>query len=149
MSHNELSDGWVKCDGGLHSPQKYPKAFAIYGTEHGGDGVSTFAVPDWRGDAIRINDDERGVDPERVLGSEQGDAIRNITGSLPGTCHVGGQGTGALRSTWKSSLGNIGDGSDYTMEFDASLVVPTADENRMRNRSCCMYVYIGRPGIDA
>lgn len=28
--------------------------------------------------------------------------------------------------------------------FDASRVVRTANETRMRNRSCCMYVYIGK-----
>lgn len=162
MSHNDLSDGWVRGDGSLYNPQKYPKAFAIYGTKHGGDGVNTFAVPDWRGDAIRINDDGRGVDLGRILGSEQEDAMQNIIGTIGanvGTNSAVNAGTAAARWTGAFKLDSPsvenGPGSSWGESrtgkgtFDASRVVRTANETRMRNRSCCMYVYIGRPGLDA
>lgn len=62
MSRSELSDngsdGWVKCDGGLYDPQKYPKAFAIYGTLFGGDGVNTFAVPSLKDKYNELDEDD-------------------------------------------------------------------------------------------
>lgn len=157
MSHNELDSGWVRSDGGLYDPKKYPKAFAIYGTQHGGDGVNTFAVPDWRGDAIRINDDSRGVDLGRVLGSEQEDAMQNIVGEAG---YMGGGGfnkdsgganmSGAFtRGSWQGRTISGENAGGYNLKIDASRVVRTADETRMRNRSCCMYVYIGRLEVDA
>lgn len=153
VSHNELSDGWVKSNGGLYNPQKYPKAFAIYGREHGGDGINTFAVPDWRADAIRVNDDGRGIDPGRVLGSEQEDALQNITGTFPGgPIYMRNPSSGvfkAVESAYTTQAKTERGYCDTIVTLDASLAVRTAGETRMRNRSCCMYVYIGRPGIDA
>jgi len=41
--------GWVPCDGRELSIAQYGLAFSIVGRTYGGDGVSTFAVPDLRG----------------------------------------------------------------------------------------------------
>jgi microcystin-dependent protein len=41
--------GWVGCDGALFQIGTYPQLYAILGHVWGGDGVSTFAVPDLRG----------------------------------------------------------------------------------------------------
>lgn len=158
MAHTATADGWVKTNGALYNIAKYPKAFAIFGTKHGGDGITTFAVPDWRGDAIRVNDDGRGIDSGRVLGSEQEDAVQNITGSLRIRRDAEGvvEQRGALAKSATSSLDGTAfshssgsTGRSSYIEFDASLVARTADETRMRNRSCCMWLYIGRPGVDA
>ena len=89
-------------------------------------------------------DDGRGIDSGRVLGSAQGDAIRNITGSIDTGSHNGQQlfdeatATGALaisRRQWKKWTGDSGDGGNNpaAFDFDASRVVPTAAENRPRN----------------
>lgn len=162
LAHNDVqaSSGFVKSNGGLYNIAKYPNAYAVFGKKHGGDGINTFAVPDWRADAIRINDDGRNIDSGRVLGSEQSDAIRNITGTF---IMRGGSGnypshilgySGAISNTkesqasWGSWYGISNQKADI-ITFNAANSVPTAPENRMRNRSCCMYIYIGRPGIDA
>ena len=40
--------GWAQCDGALMGiPQNQP-LFSLLGTSYGGDGVSTFALPDFR-----------------------------------------------------------------------------------------------------
>ena len=40
---------WQDCDGRLLSIAEYTALFAIIGTQYGGDGQTTFAVPDLRG----------------------------------------------------------------------------------------------------
>ena len=41
--------GWVFCDGSLLPISEYDALFALIGTTYGGDGETTFAVPDLRG----------------------------------------------------------------------------------------------------
>lgn len=109
-----------------------------------GDGRSTFNLPDLHGEFIRGWDDGRGIDRGRALGSAQGDAIRNITGSIDVGNNSGHQlfdeatATGALaisRKHWKTWTYDTTDGGDSPAAFDfnASRVVPTAAENRPRN----------------
>jgi microcystin-dependent protein len=41
--------GWLKCEGQLVSINEYETLFVLIGTTYGGDGQSTFALPDLRG----------------------------------------------------------------------------------------------------
>ncbi|WP_417784924.1 phage tail protein [Tenacibaculum sp.] len=41
--------GWAKCDGQLLKIEEYQELFNLIGIIYGGDGVSTFALPDLRG----------------------------------------------------------------------------------------------------
>ena len=41
--------GWMFCDGRLLAISEYEALFNLIGTTYGGDGVSTFALPDLRG----------------------------------------------------------------------------------------------------
>ncbi|WP_297337900.1 tail fiber protein [Algoriphagus sp.] len=41
--------GWLFCDGSLVSISEYETLFQLIGTTYGGDGQSTFALPDLRG----------------------------------------------------------------------------------------------------
>ena len=137
--------GWLKANGAAVSRTAYAALFAAIGTTYGaGDGRNTFNLPDLRGEFIRGWDDGRGIDLGRVLGPAQGDAIRNITGSIDTGSHNGQQlfdeatATGALaisRRQWKKWTGDSGDGGNNpaAFDFDASRVVPVAAENRPRN----------------
>ena len=70
--------GYLKANGALVSRTVYSALFAAIGTTFGaGDGSTTFALPDLRGEFIRGWDNERGVDTNRVFGSNQGDAYLN------------------------------------------------------------------------
>ena len=40
--------GWLLCDGSLQQISSYPRLFGVIGNYYGGDGVTTFAVPDAR-----------------------------------------------------------------------------------------------------
>ncbi|EFM9908419.1 phage tail protein [Escherichia coli O21,81:H5,27] len=120
--------GWLKCNGAAFSAEEYPELAKVYPTNK---------LPDLRGEFIRGWDDERGVDSGRTLLSSQGDAIRNITGN------VGVYSDGLL--TYASGVFSLGPsssnkqnpiagtGANAYATFDASKVVPTANENRPRN----------------
>lgn len=64
--------GWIKANGALLSRTTYADLFAAIGTTFGaGDGVTTFAIPDIRGEFVRGLDDGRGIDAGRALGTRQ------------------------------------------------------------------------------
>lgn len=40
--------GWARCDGRLLSISRHSALFSVVGTAYGGDGMTTFALPDLR-----------------------------------------------------------------------------------------------------
>ncbi|WP_228286720.1 phage tail protein [Pectobacterium carotovorum] len=132
-------EGWLKCNGQAFDKSLYPILASRY--------PSSF-LPDLRGEFVRGWDDGRGVDAGRALMSAQGDAIRNITGSL----FYGYDADGKIKTNSSAgalyydeseklrdtdiylSVVNSGDANAwYRSKLDASRVVPTANENRPRN----------------
>ena len=72
--------GWLKCNGALLSRTTYAALFAVIGTTYGaGDGSTTFALPDLRGEFVRGFDDARGVDSGRIFGSAQAAYAGSLT----------------------------------------------------------------------
>ncbi|MCX1930484.1 phage tail protein [Escherichia coli] len=121
--------GWLKYNGAPFDKNIYPKLGAVYPA-----GV----LPDLRGEFIRGWDDGRGVDAGRIILAQQGDAIRNITGFVSGSSGVsfdrfsGAFYDSGVRSGRRPESTTIVDMND-DFAFDASRVVPTANENRPRN----------------
>ncbi|HCX5950170.1 phage tail protein [Escherichia coli] len=135
--------GWLKCNGAPFSAEEYPELAKAYPTNK---------LPDLRGEFIRGWDDAKGVDVSRSLLSNQSDAIRNITGGLrtvntenysiwENTASFYGALIPLEHSTNNSFFELKGlqvspaGGETYpkAVGFDASKVVPTANENRPRN----------------
>lgn len=85
---------------------------------------------------------DRPVDgASRQVGSVQGDAIRNITGTIPiDAAHAA---SGAFETTTIDRPFAGGDSPGVDITFDASRVVPTADENRPMNRGKTPAIYLG------
>ena len=138
--------GWLVMDGQVINATKYPILASIYGAN----------LPDLRGMFIRGWDNGKGIDSDRGLLSNQGDAIRNITGKLqagdpnyPNVQFVDGlitegvfatiPGSKAFTGDWGGSGANQAAGAT----FDASRVVPTADENRPINKAFNYICYGG------
>lgn len=44
-------NGWAYCDGRLLPIRQYTELFSLIGTKFGGDGETSFALPDYRGQA--------------------------------------------------------------------------------------------------
>ncbi|WP_417805287.1 phage tail protein [Thalassospira lucentensis] len=76
-------EGWLVCDGSAVSRTDYADLFAAIGTVWGhGDQITTFNLPDLRGEFVRGFDDGRGVDEGREFASGQLDQMQQITGSI-------------------------------------------------------------------
>jgi phage-related tail fiber protein len=74
---NTAPTGYLKANGAAISRTTYANLYAVIGTSFGsGDGVTTFNLPDLRGEFIRAWDDGRGIDSGRVFGSVQLDAFQ-------------------------------------------------------------------------
>lgn len=100
----------------------YPELFALVGTN----------VPDLRGLFLRGHGGNSAA-----LGQTQGDAIRNITGSLgrlPSA--IGGDATGPFYTSRNANDGGLYPSNTARyVDMDISRVVPTASENRPVNRA--------------
>ena len=94
----KIPAGWLLCDGSAVNRTTYAALFEVTDISWGaGDGTTTFNLPDLRGRFLRGVDGDAGIDADKTLrsaynngnsgnavGSYQGDAIRNITGSSYG-----------------------------------------------------------------
>ncbi|HFI3772741.1 TPA: phage tail protein [Escherichia coli] len=119
--------GWLKCNGAAFSAEEYPELAKVYPTNK---------LPDLRGEFIRGWDDGRGIDTSRSLLSSQGDAIRNIIGALVDVrfnTYPSDSGVFTTSVIGDASSDSIKGGYAKRVTFDASRVVPTANENRPRN----------------
>ena len=78
VAKNTAPNGYLKANGALLSRTTYSDLFAQIGTTFGGgDGSTTFALPDLRGYFPRGWDDGRGIDTGRVFGSLQADDFKS------------------------------------------------------------------------
>ncbi len=90
--------GWLVADGSVVSRVTYAKLYNAIGTRFGaGDGSTTFRLPDLRGEFLRGWDNGRGVDPGRIMGSSQTQAIQahDHATTADGKYSKGTGGTGA------------------------------------------------------
>ena len=138
-------DGYFVCNGASFDEDAFPKLRAVLGSN---------ILPDLRGYFVRGYDTRNDVDPEgtgRTLASAQGDAIRNITGSLYSegwwTQNSAFLMPGGGSFYWDTTkrhcqlrspnyIHEYSTGNSYAdIFFDASRVVPTAAENRPKNKT--------------
>lgn len=72
FARNTAPSGWLACTGQAVSRTTYSSLFGVIGTAFGGgDGSTTFNVPDLRGRFLRCWDNARGIDSGRVQNSAQ------------------------------------------------------------------------------
>ena len=76
MAGSTVPSGYLKANGDNVSRTTYARLFSVIGTTYGiGDGSTTFALPDLRGEFVRSWDDGRGVDSGRAIGTAQAGSI--------------------------------------------------------------------------
>lgn len=144
---------FVKANGALVNREDYPLLYnfavaknlivteaewegGMQGLYSEGDGSTTFRLPDLRGQFLRGLDMGAGVDEGRALGSAQGDAIRNIKGRIGvrQSSNYSGSDLGPFSANNRyCGVVMSQDLFPYLDGFDASRVVPTAEENRPKN----------------
>ncbi len=79
--------GWAFCDGTLYSIAEYTTVFSLLGTIYGGDGQTTFAVPDLRGRIAVGTGTGLGLS-NIVLGQKGGtESVTMTTAQMPAHIH--------------------------------------------------------------
>ncbi|HEX6746982.1 MAG TPA: tail fiber protein [Longimicrobium sp.] len=79
--------GWAFCDGQLMPISQNTALFALLGTTYGGDGKSTFALPDMQGNAPMQPGQGQGL-TERFLGEMSGvESITLLQSEIPVHTH--------------------------------------------------------------
>jgi microcystin-dependent protein len=80
--------GWAFCDGSLLPISENDALFNLIGTTYGGDGQSTFALPDLRG-RIPIHMGQGSGLSNRILGQQGGvETVTLTTGQIPSHTHA-------------------------------------------------------------
>lgn len=77
FAYNSIPFGWMLCDGHSELIAEYPKLYELIGNTYGGDGATSFCVPDLRGRFIRGYDNSGKIDKGRKFGSKQEDSFQS------------------------------------------------------------------------
>src|ERR1700749_1955750 len=80
--------GWALCDGQLLAISQNTALFSLLGTFYGGDGKSTFALPNLQGSAAMHQGQGSGLS-DRFLGEQSGsEVVTLIPSEMPGHPHT-------------------------------------------------------------
>jgi microcystin-dependent protein len=124
--------GYLLCDGSTHLISDYIALGLMLGDLYGGDGITTFAVPDLRGQFIRGWDNGAGVDPGRAFGSNQGDAFGTHSHLMAGNLGAAGS---------RIVAGTTGKEPDYTSGAPTQFTGDT--ETRPKNVALLPCIFSG------
>jgi len=122
--------GWAACDGQLLSTREHTPLYAILGTLYGGDGQSTFALPDLRGRVPLHEGHGHGLSP-RALAESGGNARVMLTQSeLPMHSHVARCAAGSTQGDPEGALwaGSGQNENAYAPATDNTLMSPRCVE---------------------
>ena len=98
-------EGWLACDGTVYNISDYPELAAHYASHHGasnfygGNGTTTFAVPDLRGEFLRGT----GTNSHTNQGSGANVGVHQDGTVHPTTDNNGSYGAGQIRSIYPSN----------------------------------------------
>lgn len=116
VGFNYAPVGWVPCDGSLLQISEYSALFQLLGTTFGGDGTTTFAVPDLRG---RV-----------VVGTGQGPGLSNyVQGQMGGVESVSLTGNQNGAHTHPVMAAGFADPGIYSADPYPSLVLGSPGAN--------------------
>jgi len=112
---NFAPQGWALCNGQLLSIAQNTALFSLFGTTYGGNGQTTFALPNLQGRAPMHWGNGAGLTP-RVLGEEAGTPTVTLTGlELP--AHTHGFTAENEEASTGSPVGNAVAGSESKLWF--------------------------------
>ncbi|MGE5515129.1 MAG: phage tail protein [Bacteroidota bacterium] len=87
-TNGRTPNGWLPCNGALVSIQTYPALYSLIGTTYGGDGATTFAVPDLRGRLPVGKGPGPGLTPRYIGQSFGSEAVSLQPANTPAHSHA-------------------------------------------------------------
>jgi microcystin-dependent protein len=133
---NFAANGWALCNGQLMPISQYQALFALLGTTYGGNGTTTFALPNLQG-RVPINQGTGlGLSPYTIGQSSGSESITLLPNQMPAHNHLMGVSNlpGAVADPTNAIMaqGNSGAGrspvlvSDYVSTAATGTLAPTA-----------------------
>ncbi|MBD9362471.1 phage tail protein [Methylomonas fluvii] len=102
---NYVPDGWLPCDGRLLSISSYEVLYSLLGTAFGGDGRTTFGIPDLRGRLPIGTGLGTGLTNRSFASSGGSESVSLALSQTPAHSHAFNVGTGA--ATQNSPANNL------------------------------------------
>src|ERR1700733_2299443 len=90
---NFAANGWALCNGQLMSISQNTALFSLLGTYYGGDGVSTFALPNLQGRVPLHQGNGLGLSPYTIGQSAGSENIPLLANQMPTHNHLMGVST--------------------------------------------------------
>jgi microcystin-dependent protein len=130
---NFAPTGWALCNGQLLSIAQNTALFSLLGTTYGGDGVTTFALPDLQGRVAVHRGQGAGLSPY-VIGQAGGsENVTLIQTQMPAHTHAAAGSSNAADQAspaggiWAAPLDSQGAaGTGYTKAASNTTLAPTA-----------------------
>ncbi|QSW88747.1 phage tail protein [Flavobacterium endoglycinae] len=129
--------GWVFCNGSQLPISNYDALYALIGTTYGGDGVTTFNIPDLRGRVPIGTGQGPGLSPivlGQVIGTE---STTMTTNQMPAHNHVG---TGSLAIPVYKGAGNIGAPTDSVLAGLTNAYSSAAQDSALKPQTVTLTV---------
>jgi microcystin-dependent protein len=148
--------GWALCDGSLLPISQNTALFSLLGTQFGGDGISTFALPDLRG-RVPISQGQGAGLSSYSVGQRAGEENHTLlSAEMPSHTHVlnasAANGTSATPSGNFPAVDNEGIqhyASTYNGSMSSSAIASTGGSNPHNNMQpyLCVNFIIALTGI--
>ena len=133
---NFAANGWALCNGQLMSISQNSALFSLLGTTYGGDGVSTFALPNLQGRVPIHQGNGAGLSPYTIGAASGSETVTLLPTQIPAHNHLMGvsnqSGTVADPTNTILAQGNSGSGrspvpvTNYVSTAATGTLAPTA-----------------------
>jgi microcystin-dependent protein len=137
---NFAPEGWAICEGQYLSIAENQPLFDVIGTTYGGDGTSTFALPDLRGRVPFGFGQGRGLSPYRIGQTVGAESVQLTIAQLPPHGHnvsaVDGPGNSNIPAD-NAVLSGLG-GQAGSGEFQTPGYAPPGNETALHPKSISM-----------
>src|SRR5688572_28917290 len=121
-----VPNGWFSCDGSLQPISEYEVLYTLIGTTYGGDGESTFALPDLRG-RVPIHQGTGASGSNYILAETGGvEEVTLTVNQIPNHGHplLCSTDPASQRSPQAGLFARAG-AEAYASEFTAQVIAPT------------------------
>ena len=145
FAFNFAPQGWLKCDGTLLSVAQYQTLFSLIGTTYGGNGTTTFALPDLRGRTSLHQGQGPGL-TNRIIGQYGGTELNVLnTQQMPSHNHVA---MGTVKSYFAPPSGggasNNPNGSNFSGSSGTNIYTTQTPNGKMASEN--VEVVVGNNG---
>jgi microcystin-dependent protein len=111
VGFNFAPRGWALCNGQLMSIAQNTALFSLLGTTYGGNGQTTFALPDLRGRAPLHQGQGPGLTPRTIGESSGSEAVTLLITEIPAHTHLleASSGTGNANTATSNFIASTSD----------------------------------------